>query len=377
MIMLFVISTIFTLVFMTNIDDEVVPLTYRRRLMFPLYFGFTYIIASLSDNSMGMVMMAYVPAVIAIVFADWKTALVVVIAKPLINSMYLYTRYEHLELASLWVSVLISWGALLILIAAFYHFGHSRVFYIMVGLGLGILEDMQAFFYPTDFSGAHIAFVVNVVSYLIILWFAIGLKDRLRNYEQSITDQLYRDPLTNAYNLKAFNEGKTNNPDSNPYVIGVVDVDKFKSLNDTLGHSAGNTIIQMMAHTLEETMDKHFPDQETDKKAYRVFRFGGEELVCVVQNRGSVCRLSGELTTLFNQLNEDLMSEMQREYKTSVTFSAGLSSSIWNDLDADETFKKADRLLYQAKRLGGQKIAADEHVLTCEKCNDIGMTVID
>lgn len=360
MIMLFVISTIFTLVFMTNIDDEVVPLTYRRRLMFPLYFGFTYIIASLSDNSMGMVMMAYVPAVIAIVFADWKTALVVVIAKPLINSMYLYTRYEHLELASLWVSVLISWGALLILIAAFYHFGHSRVFYIMVGLGLGILEDMQAFFYPTDFSGAHIAFVVNVVSYLIILWFAIGLKDRLRNYEQSITDQLYRDPLTNAYNLKAFNEGKTNNPDSNPYVIGVVDVDKFKSLNDTLGHSAGNTIIQMMAHTLEETMDKHFPDQETDKKAYRVFRFGGEEFVVVAMYSGDLQTGMAELKETLDEANGLFSDKVRREFQIDASFSGGITNSESHERGYD-SFRQADALLYKMKRSTPGEIAVDDY----------------
>lgn len=362
MIMLFVISTIFTLVFMTNIDDEVIPLGLRRRLMFPLYFGFTYIIASLSDNSMGMVMMAYVPAVVAIVFSDWKTALVVAIAKPLINSMYLHTRYLESEIPYLWVSVLSSWAALLILSVAFYRYRHSRVFYVIMAMGLGILEDTQAFFYPTDFRGAHIALAVNVISYMIILWFATGLKERLRNYQQSISDQLFRDSLTNVYNLKAFNEGKTNNPDDNPYVIGVVDVDKFKHLNDTLGHSAGNTVIQLMANALTDTMDVHFPDDKDGKAPYRVFRFGGEEFVVVAMYDGDLNVGMTELKVALDEANNAFDKSVQETFNLTASFSGGITSSESHERGYD-SFRHADGLLYQMKRSTPGQVAVDGQVL--------------
>lgn len=345
-IMLFVISTIFTLVFMTNIDDEVIPLSLRRRLMFPLYFGFTYIIASLSDNSMGMVMMAYVPAVIAIVFSDWKTALVVAIAKPLINTLYLETRYFEYEIPHIWQSILISWAALLILMLAFYKFRHSKAFYMIVAVGMGMLEDMQAFFYPTDFNGAHVVLVVNVFSYVVILWFATSLRDRLHRYQQKVSDELLRDPLTNVYNLKAFNEGKTNNPEKNPYVIGVVDVDKFKQLNDTLGHSAGNRVIQMMADTLLETMDAHFPDQEKNKKAYRVFRFGGEEFVVVSMYNGNLQTGMLELKATLDEANVLFDQKVQAEFDRPASFSGGITNSNSHERGY-ASFRQADSLLYK------------------------------
>lgn len=358
MIMLFVISTIFTLVFMTNIDDEVVPLEYRRRLMFPLYFGFIYIIASLSDSSMGMVMMAYVPAVIAIVFADWQTALVVAIAKPLINSLYLHNTYPASEISNLWMSLVISWLTLLVLALAFYKFGKSKAFYIIVAIGLGVLEDFQAAFYPTTFSGLHVTLVVNVLSYLIILWFAMGLKKRLYAYEENIQQKLYRDPLTGVHNFRAFNEGKPNNPDSNPYVIGVVDVDHFKHLNDTLGHGAGNDIIQMMANTLTEMMGTHFPSQEKGVDKYRVFRFGGEEFVIVIMDDGDLTRGMLGLKDILEEANSVFSQKVEHAFHQTASFSGGISNSRLQARGYD-SFRKADALLYTMKNSAPGEIAID------------------
>lgn len=357
MIMLFVMSTIFTLVFMTSIDNEIIPTGLSRRLMFPLYFGFTYIIASLSDNSMGMVMMAYVPAVIAIVFADWKTALVVSVAKPLINSLYLHTEYLEADIAHVWVSVLISWVALIILLGAFHRFGNGngKVFYVLVALVFGFLEDLQAFFYPTDFTGAHIVLVVNIISYVVILWMAMNLKKRMKTYQEKLSDELLRDPLTNVYNLKAFNEGKANNPDVNPYVIGVVDVDKFKHLNDTLGHSAGNAIIKLMANTLLTTMEKYFPAEAQ----FRVFRFGGEEFVVVAMYDGDLDVGMQELKRSLDEANEIFNAKVQADFSLSASFSGGITNSNTHDR-AYASFRQADSLLYKMKRSTPGVIAVDQ-----------------
>lgn len=313
-------------------------------------------------------MLAYVPTLVAIMFDEFRIAVVVALVKPVITLLFL-TLIAPGEIRDLTLSFEISWVTLMILLWIFRRVGHHVWVYYAAAIILAVLEDELGLLGP---SNSELVVIVSVATYVLVVAFMLHLQKRVIADEQAYLTELNTDPLTGLYNLRAFKHDVDNFMPNQEYVILIMDVDKFKGLNDTLGHSTGNVILKHVADKVSEVLAMNFLELD-----FKVYRFGGEELVCVVQNRGSVCRLSGELTTLFNQLNEDLMSEMQREYKTSVTFSAGLSSSIWNDLDADETFKKADRLLYQAKRLGGQKIAADEHVLTCEKCNDIGMTVID
>lgn len=362
-----VLSTIFSLVFITKLSNKI-PRSTRRWLMYPLYFGFTYLIVSLTHASIGVVMLAYVPALVAIMFDDFRIAVVVALVKPVITLLFL-TLIAPGEIRDLTLSFEISWVTLMILLWIFRRVGHHVWVYYAAAFILAILEDELGLLGP---SNSELVVVASVVTYLFVVSFMLYLQKHIIADEQAYLAELNTDPLTGLFNLRAFKQDVDNLEPEQEYLILIMDVDKFKMLNDTLGHSNGNMILKRAADKVTEMLAMNFSEMD-----FKVYRFGSEELICVVQNRGSMCRLSGEVTNLFNQLNEDLMAEMQDKYETPVTFSGGLSSSIWNKFDADETFKIADRLLYQAKRLGGNKIAVDEHVLTCEKCNNIGIGVIN
>lgn len=362
-----VLSTIFSLVFIIKLNKKF-PISTRRWLMYPLYFGFTYMICSLTHASIGVVMLAYVPALVAIMFDDFRIAVVVTLAKPVITLLFL-TLIAPGEIRDLTLSFEISWITLMLLLWLFRRIGHHVWVYYTAAIILAILEDELGLLGP---SNSVLVVVTSVVTYVIVVAFMMHLQKHIVADENAYLAELNVDPLTGLYNLRAFKEDMNNVLPNQEYLVLIMDVDKFKYLNDTLGHPTGNVILKYVADKTNAMLAINFSELD-----YKVYRFGGEELVCVVQNRGSVCRLSSELKRLFNQLNEDLMTEMRAEYDTAVTFSAGLSSNIWNEFDADETFKQSDRLLYQAKRMGGHKIAVDEHVLTCAKCNSFSDSVID
>lgn len=363
LIIFLVLSTIFSLVFIAKLSAKI-PNKTRRWMMYPLYFGLTYLIASLTHAAVGVTMLAYVPALVAMMFDDFETAIVVWLTKPVITLPFLALVAPN-EVQNLALSFEVSWITLLIVLWVFHRVGRHVWVYYGAAIMLGVLEDEFGLLGPIN---SELMVVTNVIAYVLFVAFMLHLNKRLLADEEAYLEKLNTDPLTGLFNLRAFQQDISDLRDEQEYVILIMDVDKFKQLNDTLGHATGNVILKAVADKAQAVLAMNFSEID-----YKVYRFGGEELICVVQNRGSVCRLLLEMRTLFNQLNEDLMNEMQNKYEVPVTFSAGISSSVWNSFDEDATFKKADRLLYQAKQLGGAKIAVDEHFLTCEKCQSVGL----
>lgn len=363
LIIFLVLSTIFSLVFIAKLSAKI-PNKTRRWMMYPLYFGLTYLIASLTHAAVGAVILAYVPALVAMMFDDFETAIVVWLIKPVITLSFLVLVAPG-EVPDLKLSFEISWITLLIVLWVFYRFGRNVWVYYGAAIMLGVLEDEFGLLGPLD---SEFMLLANVVGYIVFVGFMLYLNKQILADEEAYLEKLNTDPLTGLFNLRAFQQDVADLRDEQEYVILIMDVDKFKQLNDTLGHATGNVILKAVADKAQAVLAMNFAEID-----YKVYRFGGEELICVVQNRGSVCRLLLEMRTLFTQLNEDLMGDMQNQYEVPVTFSAGVSSSVWNSFDEDATFKKADRLLYQAKQLGGAKIALDEHFLDCEKCKGAGL----
>ena len=123
-----------------------------------------------------------------------------------------------------------------------------------------------------------------------------------------------------------------------PLALGLIDIDNFKRLNDTLGHAAGDAALKSLAAAVRERL------RPTDHLA----RFGGEEFVVLLpatdaqEARQALTRLQRGLTAaLF----------MHGEQEVFVTFSAGVTG--WRDGETLEAaLERADEALYEAKRAG-------------------------
>lgn len=118
-----------------------------------------------------------------------------------------------------------------------------------------------------------------------------------------------------------------------------LDLDRFKMINDTLGHAVGDDLLRMIAHRFRETL------RETDTIA----RIGGDEFIILVPN------VSGKSD--IDALAEKLLTSMSvpfkvRSHELFVTTSVGICMYPEHEQDIDSMMQKADIAMYHAKSLG-------------------------
>lgn len=151
-----------------------------------------------------------------------------------------------------------------------------------------------------------------------------------------------RDPLTGVQNRNALDsalgrEIETSRRHGSSLSMLVLDIDHFKHINDTHGHSFGDDVLKAVAHTAETTI----------RRCDEIFRFGGEEFVVLA-------RFTDE--TGARQLAERIRKDIEaigtvNGQDAGVTVSIGIAVMPPAD-SADNLFDRADQALYQAKQEG-------------------------
>lgn len=130
-------------------------------------------------------------------------------------------------------------------------------------------------------------------------------------------------------------------------LVGILDIDHFKRINDQYGHDCGDEVLQVVS-TLLKT---HLKDQH-------VARIGGEEFGFIVQS-GSLAQCADLLNTLHQQLAAQSID--YDGHQLSVTASIGYTSNLHSNLD--DTLIEADGYLYTAKTNGRNQIICPEKAL--------------
>jgi diguanylate cyclase len=120
--------------------------------------------------------------------------------------------------------------------------------------------------------------------------------------------------------------------------VGLIDIDNFKKLNDSLGHAAGDQALKTLAAAVKERL----------RPVDHLARFGGEEFVVLLPDT-AVSEAQQALTRLQRSLTEALFLHDGRE--VFVTFSAGVTA--WQPGEPlQPALERADEALYEAKRTG-------------------------
>jgi diguanylate cyclase (GGDEF)-like protein/PAS domain S-box-containing protein len=122
--------------------------------------------------------------------------------------------------------------------------------------------------------------------------------------------------------------------------IAMLDLDGFKDINDTLGHSVGDRLLQEVARRLTETVDE----------TARVYRLGGDEFVLVFPDCGNPLLVADIIESIVKRLGERFDIDGQRLF---IGASAGVAIAPAHGTDVEDLIANADLALYDAKAAGG------------------------
>jgi len=194
------------------------------------------------------------------------------------------------------------------------------------------------------------------------------LADKLKNLGRELEDarrESALDPLTGLANRKAFDEYITRSIElhsllGQPASLMMIDVDNFKSINDTYGHTAGDTALRQIASVLSRTFLR---------RVDFVCRYGGDEFAVILQETklANAQLLAERLRRQVQELRPIEALPVEGSAKGGVdaadatapqlTLSIGVAELTIGD-DAVTWIKRSDSALYQSKRAGRDTVSA-------------------
>lgn len=169
------------------------------------------------------------------------------------------------------------------------------------------------------------------------------------NMQRSLRNLIVKDSLTDLYNRRYCNQNLKNISElyiktGEPYTLAIADIDFFKKVNDTYGHTAGDEVLVSVAQIMKKSMaGKGF-----------AARWGGEEFLLVYTG----CDMETTLTYL--EMLVEAIREMCVEYDDKaikITISIGVATG--NGDSVDKVLCTADNRLYHAKKEGRDRVVSD------------------
>jgi diguanylate cyclase (GGDEF)-like protein len=175
----------------------------------------------------------------------------------------------------------------------------------------------------------------------------------LRNallYKQAV-EKAYIDPLTGLNNRAAFDKSIEQEIElatrhKHTLTLMMLDIDRFKQINDNYGHIVGDAVLKNFADCIMECM----------RRSDIIFRYGGEEFSILLRNT----QVAG--AKLLAERMRKNVEEMEFDYnniKLNVSVSIGLAELKEGD-DRNKLIERADALLYKAKESGRNRVMSEE-----------------
>lgn len=168
------------------------------------------------------------------------------------------------------------------------------------------------------------------------------------NMRVVLRNQSVQDPLTSLYNRRFMDETlkrELARSERNKSSVSVVmlDMDNFKHINDTFGHSAGDAVLRAVATLLTKSL------RESDIAC----RFGGEELILVLPD----CPMEAAASRAEAiRASVEAMNLAHHGQNLRVTASFGVASTLTSGTDQAKLLRDADAALYAAKRFGKNRV---------------------
>jgi len=209
------------------------------------------------------------------------------------------------------------------------------------------LEKLGLFITVSALDDAFAPHQMNLAE--LLLGHATAALRRVR-LEAKLRDQATHDALTGARNRRYFHEIiqlETERAQRVRRPIGflMIDVDRFKEINDRFGHQTGDRVLKDLADLLEQEV----------RKSDMVVRYGGDEFLIVLVEP------NGEMERVVGRINDALVTwnGLQTGFGFDITLSIG--DAVWDPAvggTVEEILAVADRSMYEVKRSKGKKVGS-------------------
>ncbi|WP_445150525.1 putative bifunctional diguanylate cyclase/phosphodiesterase [Baekduia sp. Peel2402] len=232
--------------------------------------------------------------------------------------------------------------------------------YVLVHHGLMGALDPQSVYgthsaaiaHPWRWAGIHAAFIGALAGVNLVSWRSNELARRAaQGARAALAHRATHDPLTGLPNRRAFAEhvesALSERRAGAPGHVAVlfVDVDDFKLVNDSLGHGAGDRLLETVADRLSDGLR---PEDV-------VARFGGDEFVILVADVVDAADAMAVAERLAATLTPPIVLDGEPRF---VTASVGVAVAGELHLDADQLLQDADVAMYRAKERGKARCEA-------------------
>lgn len=167
------------------------------------------------------------------------------------------------------------------------------------------------------------------------------LMDKLFEQKQALLQQAREDPLTGLGNRMVLEDAlhssiqRTKRNKARGYVL-LIDLDEFKPINDTLGHAAGDFVLQAVAERLLRSV----------RSIDTVTRLGGDEFVIIIDGQTPPL----PLTTIIDRISRELGAPLEYE-GTPIAVRASVGAACFPDdgTECEELLVRADQAMYRDK----------------------------
>jgi diguanylate cyclase (GGDEF)-like protein len=190
---------------------------------------------------------------------------------------------------------------------------------------------------PKSPSLFHVQLIEVILNMAVVSF--MGIRSTIQLKRQAVTD-----PLTGLYNRRSFTKAMGRMVEhadryTEPISLLMIDIDRFKAINDTYGHAAGDDVIRAVADTILSSIRK------VDVAA----RIGGEEFAVILP----MSPKKSSLATA-ERIRKAIRKRTVPYGRTSisVTVSIGVATRLTGGAIPDSLVKEADRCLYAAKEAG-------------------------
>ncbi|MGN0711903.1 MAG: diguanylate cyclase domain-containing protein [Anaerovoracaceae bacterium] len=163
------------------------------------------------------------------------------------------------------------------------------------------------------------------------------------NYQKILLNAANTDYLTALNNRRSLNSFIDENKRKHSISLFLLDIDSFKNINDTFGHTSGDKVLI----TLSDILRDIFP-------ACSLYRMGGDEFLIVLTDENSkeaVEKYAASVLNRFREFADDCYPD------TGLSLSIGIVMNEERSIDFKDLYKKADKALYTAKSKGKNRFA--------------------